>query len=66
MPQINDLIKSKGLKKAYILEQLGLSAPTFKKRLEDPSSFTIREIKKLRDILGTNIDIDEIVNFFCG
>ena len=57
MPQLNELIKISGLKKKHIIERLGISAPTFQKRIEDPGTFRAKELMILEEILGEKIDI---------
>ena len=65
MLKVEELIKNKGIKKAYILKQLEMSAPTLNKKMNDPSSFTIKEYRKICEIFGTDTDTIKSFNALC-
>ena len=65
MTKMEELIKNRGIKKAYILKQLEMSSPTLSKKMKEPSSFTIKEYKKICDIFGNDTDIIKQINALC-
>ncbi len=48
---LNELIKNSGLKKEYIAEQLGISVPTLKRKINNEYEFKQSEITTLQKIL---------------
>lgn len=49
---LDDLIKSKGFKKDFIAEKLGISRQSLHNKITNNREFTGLEIKKLCEILG--------------
>ena len=64
MGDLHGLIKNSGLKQSHIIETLGLSYITFKKKTKNPSTFTIGEMALLKKLIGAEIDTLTFVNFF--
>lgn len=64
MQTIKTIINESGLKRQHIAKVLGVSAPTLKLKIEDPTSFTGKEISALWKLIGTNIDNITFANFF--
>ena len=48
--ELEKQIKAVGMNKKRVAEKLGVTPPTFRARMEDPDSFTIREVKILNDM----------------
>lgn len=49
--KLKEAIKESGLKKAYLAQQLGLSAPTFRSKVNGLSAMTYDEVAKLKYLL---------------
>lgn len=53
--ELEDRIQRSGLRKSWIMEQLGIkSYATLRAKIKNESEFTAREIDKLCDILNLN------------
>lgn len=61
---VDDLIKSKGLKRGYIAEQMGWKATTATRKLHGLSAMTYLEAERLFEIFGIT-DPAEKSKFFC-
>ena len=48
--EIPDMLSATGLKDMYIIEKLGISKPTFYRKIKD-NSWNVNEVEKLIDIL---------------
>ncbi len=65
MAELKQLVNESGLKKTYIVNELGISFPTYYKKIANPSKFTGEEIFKLKELIGKNIEFNKFINFFC-
>ena len=54
---VDDFINSKGIKKIWIIEQLGISQPYFYK-LMHKKNFTIDDANRILSVIGYKIDYD--------
>lgn len=54
---IDNFINSKGIKKTWIIEQLGISQPYFYK-LMHKKNFTIDDANRILSVMGYKIDYD--------
>lgn len=61
---IKHLVDESGLKKTYIVQALGITFPTYYRKLKHPESFTAREMKILKDLLASDMDATKFLNFF--
>lgn len=52
--RINSLREASGLSESRLADVSAIPRTTFKRRLVDPSSFTLREIERLASALGTD------------
>ena len=67
MPDENNLqkkIKEKGILKSKILENLGISYPTLRERMNNVNSFRADEIQKLCEMLDINTPEEREKIFF--
>lgn len=58
--RINQIIKDRGLKKAYIAEQLGISINGITNKLNGRSEFKAGEVAKICEVLSINDPQDKI------
>lgn len=56
MSNIREQLKAKKMLKRDLAEQMGITMPTLKKKLDNPRHLTVGDIEKLRN-LGFNITI---------
>ena len=56
--KLSRLLKGYGLNGVKTAKIIGVSAPTAKKKLEDPELFTLKDLKKIS--VAVHIPIDEI------
>lgn len=54
---VDDFINSKGIKKVWIINQLGISQPYFYK-LMNKRNFTIDDANRILNVIGYKIDYD--------
>lgn len=54
---IDDFINSKGIKKVWIAEQMGISQPYFQK-LMNKKNFTIDDANRILSVIGYKIEYD--------
>lgn len=64
MITLNDLIKSTGLKKEYIIKRTLIPRNKFYKALNDPTIFTMDEITRLAELL--KYDKNRIIEIIYG
>lgn len=53
-------LKKKNITRELLAEKLGISISTVSCKLNDKSEFTIKECKKIKNILGFDGSIDEL------
>lgn len=52
--RINELRKAAGLSESRLADNSAIPRTTFKRRLVDPASFTLKELGRLAAVLGTD------------